>query len=198
MTIEMTRLRADARENRDRILAAARELFAERGLDVGMRDIARRAGVGPATLYRRFATRQSLIDEAIGVEFVACRRIVEDACADPDAWSGFSGAVRRLIALNVRNRGFVDALVAMAPPPGLAAHRRELLQLLADLARRAQDDGALRPDFVPADLILVLSAGRGLIAPRQELEAAAGRFAELAIDGLRVRPGGVVSSPDRR
>ena len=50
MSTEMTRLRVDARENRDRILAAAGELFAERGLDVGMRDIARRAGVGPATL----------------------------------------------------------------------------------------------------------------------------------------------------
>ena len=61
-------LRADAQENRDRILAAARALFAERGLDVGMREIARRAGVGPATLYRRFPTKQALIDEAFAVE----------------------------------------------------------------------------------------------------------------------------------
>lgn len=188
MTVEMTRLRADAQENRDRILAAAGELFAERGLDVGMRDIARRAGVGPATLYRRFPTRQALIDEAYAIEVAACRGIVEDACADQDAWHGFSVAVRRLVVLNVRNRGFVDALVSTATPSDVAEHRRELLGLLAGVARQAQREGALRADFDPADLLLILSAGRGLLAPRQEREAAARRFAELAIDGLRARP----------
>ena len=57
-------LRADAEDNRERVLEAARELFAERGLDVPLREVARRAGVGPATLYRRFPTKQSLVDAA--------------------------------------------------------------------------------------------------------------------------------------
>jgi AcrR family transcriptional regulator len=194
MTAEMTRLRVDARENRDRILAAASELFAERGLDVGMRDVARRAGVGPATLYRRFPTRQALIDEALAAEFDACRRIVEDACAEQDAWRGFSVALRRLVVLNTRNRGLVDALVSTVPPSALAEHRRDLLQQLAGVARRAQEDGDLRPDFVPSDLLLVLSAARGVSAPAPQREHAATRFAELALDALRAHPAPAASS----
>lgn len=197
MTAELTRLRVDARENRDRILAAARDLFAERGLDVGMRDVARRAGVGPATLYRRFPTRQALIDEALAAEFDACRTIVEDACADPDAWNGFSDALRRLIVLNVRNRGLVDALVSTVPPSALAEHRGELLRLLAGVASRAKEEGVLRPDFAADDLILLLSAGRGLSAPRPRLETAALRFAELAVDALRVPPAPAPSSGEQ-
>lgn len=189
MTGEMTRLRVDARENRDRILAAASELFSERGLDVGMRDIARRAGVGPATLYRRFPTRQALVDEAFSVQLAACRGIVEDGCADPDAWRGFTVALRRLIVLNVRNRGFVDAFLTATRATVIAQHRRELLGMLAGLAGRAQQQGALRADFVAGDLILVLSAGRGLTAGRPELlPSAAERFAGLAIDAFRAQP----------
>jgi len=190
MTTELTRLRVDAQENRDRILAAAAELFSERGLDIGMRDIARRAEVGPATLYRRFPTRQALIDEAFSVELQACRQIVVDACADPDAWRGFTGAVRRLLAMNVRNRGFVDALVSTTPTEVFVRHRRELLGLLGGLARRAQNEGMLRADFTIGDLVLVLSAGRSLSAgSRDGLAAAADRLADLAIDAFRARSG---------
>lgn len=186
MTSELTRLRVDAQENRERILAAAGRLFAERGLEVGMREIARRAGVGPATLYRRFPTRQALIDEAFSVELRACRQVVEDGCAEADPWAGFSDTLRRLIALNVANRGFVDALVSTVPSSVFAEHRHELLRLLDGLARRAQEAGMLRDDFVIGDLVLVLSAGRGLSAARRDLlPAAAGRFADLAIDAFR-------------
>lgn len=186
MTSELTRLRVDAQENRERILAAAGRLFAERGLEVGMREIARRAGVGPATLYRRFPTRQALIDEAFSVELRACRQVVEDGCAQADPWAGFSDTLRRLIALNVANRGFVDALVSTVPSSVFAEHRHELLRLLDGLARRAQEAGMLRDDFVIGDLVLVLSAGRGLSAARRDLlPAAAGRFADLAIDAFR-------------
>lgn len=66
-------LRADAQDNRDRVLEAARALFAERGIDVTMRQIARRADVGPATLYRRFPTKQILVDEAFEYELRSCR-----------------------------------------------------------------------------------------------------------------------------
>ncbi|MDN5853602.1 MAG: TetR/AcrR family transcriptional regulator [Actinomycetia bacterium] len=183
-------MRADARSNRDRVLAAARDLFAERGIDVGMREIARRAEVGPATLYRRFPTKQDVIDEAFAVELRACRRAVFDGFDDPDAWHGFTSAVRRLIVLNVRNRGFVDAFTSAKPMEGpLAEHRRELLGTLGDLARRAQRSGRLRSDFVSDDLVLVLLAGRGLSAKRtQTRETAAHRFADLMIDALGTEP----------
>lgn len=180
-------LRSDAQDNRDRILAAARTLFSERGLDVGMREVARHAEVGPATLYRRFPTKQSLIDEAFQVEMRTCRAVVEEGCADPDPWHGFTSVIERLTALDVRNRGFVDAFLSIAySSAAFAQHRRELLGMLAGLATRAKAQGRLRPDFVVDDLVLMLLAGRGLgSVSLSRRDAAARRFAGLAIDAFR-------------
>ena len=77
-------LRADAERNRERILAAARDVFAERGLDAPLEAIARRAGVGQATLYRRFPTRQGLMVAAIGPKLAADTEATERALKDPD------------------------------------------------------------------------------------------------------------------
>jgi AcrR family transcriptional regulator len=180
-------LRSDARENRDRVLDAARTLFAERGLEVTMREVARRAGVGPATLYRRFPTRQSLVDAAFADELRACEQIVSDACADPDPWRGFRSAVEELTVLNSRNRGFVDAFMSANPQAdAFVAHRAALLRQLAHLGRRAQASGRLRDDYAIDDLLLILLAGRGLAsAPVADRPAAARRFAALAVDALR-------------
>jgi AcrR family transcriptional regulator len=180
-------LRADAQDNRDRILETARTLFAERGLDITMRDIARRAEVGPATLYRRFPTKQLLIDEALADELRTCRAIVVDACADPDPWRGFCSVIDEITVLNVRNQGFVDAFLSMNPDiDTFAAHRAELLKMLTKLARRAQAANRLRRDFVIDDLLLVLLAGRGLAStPPAGRDKAARRFAALVIEGFR-------------
>ncbi len=193
MATEVPRkLRSDAQENRDRVLAAARALFAEVGLDVGMREVARRAGVGPATLYRRFPTRQDLVEAAFAVELHTCNAIVDEGCADTDAWRGFTTVVTRLLVHNVGNRGFVDAFTARAPASAaFRAHRRRLLGLLEELARRAQDQGGLRRDFVLGDLVLVLLAGRGLAAGAPAArEAAARRFAALTVDAFRAPTSG--------
>jgi AcrR family transcriptional regulator len=181
------RLRADAQDNRDRVLESARGLFAERGLDVTMREIARRAGVGPATLYRRFPTKQSLVEEAFADELRACRSIVENGCADPDPWRGFCSVIDEISVLNARNQGFVDAFTTAHPDAGaFVGHRAALLRQLAELTRRAQLAGGLRPDFVLDDLVLVLVAGRGLRSVSHAgREAAARRFASLAIDAFR-------------
>ena len=77
-------LRADAERNRERILAAARDVFAERGLDAPLESIARRAGVGQATLYRRFATRQDLLVAAFGPRLAAYTEAIDRALKDPD------------------------------------------------------------------------------------------------------------------
>lgn len=188
MVAEMPRmLRSDARDNRDRVLAVARALFAERGLDVTMREIARRAGVGPATLYRRFPTRFDLVQAAFADEVRLCEQIVEDGCADPDPWRGFCSIVENLTLLNGRNQGFVDAFIsANSEPAGYATHRDAALQAVGSLARRAQAAGALRRDVTVDDLVLVLLAGRGLGSlPRSRRKAAARRFAALAIDAFR-------------
>ncbi|WP_336697935.1 TetR/AcrR family transcriptional regulator [Curtobacterium sp. USHLN213] len=187
MTDETSHLRSDARENRDRVLQAARELFGARGLDVTMRDVARHAGVGPATLYRRFPTRQDLVDAAFEDELELCRSIVLEGAALPDPWLGLRSVVERTVELNARNQGFVDALVAAGQVSDrLARHRAELLHAMAGLALRAKAAGRLRPDFVVDDLLLVLLAARGLGGddPAERLGAAR-RFAALALDSFR-------------
>lgn len=183
-------LRADAQDNRDRVLEAARALFAEQGIDVTMRQIARRAEVGPATLYRRFPTKQVLVDEAFEHELRSCRGIVDDGCAATDPWRGFCSVIERITMLNVRNQGFVDAFMSANPEiDTFAAHRASLLRMLADLAARAQAAGGLRRDFVIDDLVIVLLAGRGLSSTQpSSREAAAQRFATLAIDAFRQSP----------
>ncbi|GIE82477.1 TetR family transcriptional regulator [Actinoplanes philippinensis] len=180
-------LRADARDNRDRVLEAARTLFAEQGLAVTMRQIARRAEVGPATLYRRFPTKQTLVEAAFADEVRACRGIVESGCAAPDPWRGLCSVIEGLITLNARNHGFTEAFTAAAPDADVfTTHRAALLTLLTGLIRRAREAGALRRDATVHDLVLILQAGRGLSAlPPARRDQAARRFATLVIDGFR-------------
>lgn len=183
-------LRTDAKENRDRILEVAREVFAEEGLDVSLREIARRADVGPATLYRRFPTKKDLVVEAFMDEFRMCRSIVRDGYANPDAWRGFRSVIEQLSELNAQNQGFTEAFIAEYPGTiDLVAHRRETLRAFSLLARRAQEQGELRMDFVVDDLVLILMANRGLSASSaKERTRAARRFAALMIDSLRASP----------
>lgn len=188
MTTTMPRsLRADAEDNRDRVLEAARDLFARDGLAAPMRAIAGRAGVATATLYRRFPTKQALVLEVFGHQLQACRGIVRQAVADPDPWRALCGVVERVLVLNAANQGFTDAFFSAYPGSfDLVAHRTEMLRDIAAIARRAVLAGRLRPDFAVADFTLVVLAGRGLSStPDAERIAAARRFAALAIDGLR-------------
>ncbi len=185
-------LRSDARDNRDRVLAVARELFAERGLEVTMREIARRAEVGPATLYRRFPSKTDLVGAVFADEVRLCTTIVDEGCADTDPWRGFCSVIEQVCVLNGRNQGFVDAFTsaqfdtAQFDASDYAAHRRAALASLTSLARRAQAAGRLRADFTIDDLILVLLAGRALASiPQHRREAAARRYAALAIDAFR-------------
>jgi AcrR family transcriptional regulator len=185
----MTRLRVDAQENRDRVVAVARALFAESGLDVTMRQVARQAEVGPATLYRRFPTKQDLVVEAFADELAACGAIVRDGAADPDPWRGLCSVVEHIVLLNAGNRGFTDAFLSAHPElVDFAAHRREMGQTVASIISRAQEAGSLRPDFVFNDFVVLLLAGRGLAAaPSATREAAVRRFTSIVIDGLRAQ-----------
>ncbi|MGT2427409.1 TetR/AcrR family transcriptional regulator [Amnibacterium kyonggiense] len=181
-------LRSDARENRDRIVAAARALFRERGLAVGTSEIAHRARVGTATLHRRFPTREALIEEAFASEMRSCRRIVIEGSGERDAWRGLSATIRDLVSISTRNRRFVSAVQAAALlPPELVEHRRELLRVLDDMVRRAQIDGEVRPDLALDDIVLILRAGRGLPgAVRDRGRSAPDRYTELLLDAIRV------------
>ncbi|GIH63684.1 TetR/AcrR family transcriptional regulator [Microbispora siamensis] len=183
-------LRSDALDNRERILYAARALFAAEGLDVSMREIARHAGVGPATLYRRFPTKQVLVTEAFTDEMRACHAIVDEGRADPDPWRGFCLVIEKICELHARNRGFTEAFMSAHPKEvDLAASREQTLNALAELARRAKKTGHLRADFVLDDLILMLTAHRGIRATSAAARVAASRrFAALVIQAFHAFP----------
>ncbi|MFB4195767.1 TetR/AcrR family transcriptional regulator [Streptomyces carpaticus] len=181
-------LRADARHNRERILAAAGAVFAERGIDVPMTTVARRAGVGVATLYRRFPTRDALVAEVFSGQLATCVQVLDDALTDPDPWDGFRTLVERLFALQVAERGFTAAVVSRFPHhPELARQRARAGRDLAELVRRAQAAGRLRADFRPADLLLALRANCGIVESSSgEPAAASRRLAGYLLDSFRV------------
>ncbi|WP_154676250.1 TetR/AcrR family transcriptional regulator [Amycolatopsis benzoatilytica] len=180
-------LRSDALDNRERILEAARALFGANGLDVPMREIARRAGVGPATLYRRFPTKEMLVVEAFAEQMRACYAVVDEGLADPDPGHGFTSVVERLCELHARNRGFAAAFVSAYPHAlDFAADRARALESIAELVRRAQAAGEVHPSVVLDDVILVLMANNGIQSRSAEAAVAASRrFAEIALKGMR-------------
>lgn len=165
-------MRADARENRARVLAVARELFAQRGLDVPMAAIARRAGVGVATLYRRFPTKEALVVEAFTEQFAQCQAVIDEALVDPDPWRGFCTVIEKVCVLQASDRGFTAAFVASFPDLHSEVRDRTWHGFAA-LVQRAKDSGKLRADFSPHDLTLVLMANGGLAAAPVEVAVAA-------------------------
>ncbi|MFI1460853.1 TetR/AcrR family transcriptional regulator [Nocardia carnea] len=182
--------RSDARDNRERILDAARALFATEGLNVPMREIARLAEVGPATLYRHFPTKESLATEAFTDQMRTCHTIADEGLADPDPWRGFCRVIERTFELNAHSRGFTEAFMSTFPNAlDFAASREYALTSITELARRAKETGHLRPDFVLDDLMLMLMAHRGIQPGSQAARTAASRrFAAFVIEAFRARP----------
>lgn len=175
-TSHLPALRADAAENRDRILAVARELFAEHGLEVQMATVARRAGVGVATLYRRFPTKQSLVTTVFADQFGECAHVLDEALADPDPWHGLYAGITRICEMQAVDRGFSAAFLAAFPDAvDVEGARRRGVDAITELVRRAKESGRLRADFVAEDLVLVLMANNGIVADTPETALAASR-----------------------
>ncbi|MEU7650728.1 helix-turn-helix domain-containing protein [Micromonospora taraxaci] len=183
-------LRADALDNRERMIEAAREVFAVDGLDVPMREVARRAGVAPATLYRRFPTKEMLVTEAFAEQMQACHAIVDEGLADPDPWHGFCHVIEKMCELHARDRGFTAALISTFPHAvDFEARREYALKAIDELSRRAKEAGRLRPDFVLDDVLLVLMANSGIHATSPTTQVTASRrFAALAISAFQASP----------
>ncbi len=157
-------LRVDAERNRQRILAAAREAFAEVGLDVPMDEIARRAGVGAGTLYRRYPTRADLITAAFEQKMTAYAQAARAALADPDPWRGFCGYVERVCAMQAEDRGFTTVLTLSFPTAKqFEAERDRSFADFMTLIARAKDAGRLRADFVAEDMVMFLMANAGVL-----------------------------------
>ena len=188
--IEARSLRRDALANRDRILAAAPEVFADLGADAPMEAVARRAGVGVGTLYRRFPTRESLVEalfeQAIG-ELISRAGQAADEADSAAAFTGFLEAMMRTPMANIVVRELMVGSGSLEARDARGARLLgELLPAVGRLVARAQEDGVIRKDFSPADvppLLLALAAIASEARPiAPELWR---RFMQLFLDGLR-------------
>ncbi|MGH9248766.1 MAG: TetR/AcrR family transcriptional regulator [Acidimicrobiales bacterium] len=182
-----TSLRTDAERNRVRILAAAREAFAEHGLQVSMNDVARRADVGVATLYRRFPTREDLITAVFADRMTAYADAVGRALAEPDPWHGFCSYVETVCAMQAADRGFTHVLTLTFPSAKeFEAERDRGYHAFVQLADRAMNAGRLRADFVAEDLVMLLMANAGVVSATGDAAPTTWeRFAAYMIQAFR-------------
>jgi len=183
------RLRADAERNRAALLRGARAVFAELGLEAPLETIAHRAGVGIATLYRHFPTREQLVAAALFDQVADYLIAAEQAQASDDPWAGFVGFVERICAMQADDRGLGD-LLSMALP---ADQQIEELRVRANakviaLVERAKSAGKLRADFAGEDLLLLLIANAAIVhVTGQDAPEAWRRPMALQLDAFRAR-----------
>ena len=150
-------MRSDAQRNRARLLAAARELFAERGIDVAMADIARHAGVSNGTLYNRFATREELIEAVFTDRLGTMVTLAEQALAEDDPWRGFTGYLTAVCELQAADRGFNQVAARGLPrSPAVQGLQQQAQAATGRLLERAKQAGALRDDLAMEDLAFVI------------------------------------------
>lgn len=182
------RLRADAERNRVALLSAAREIFGEQGLEASLDEIARRAGVGNATLYRRFPRRRDLIAEVFAGQMREYVELADRALGEPDPWAAFVGYLTRLCEMQATDRGLSELLVTTGfdDDERLAELRATAQGRASAVIERAQAAGALRPDFTRKDLGLLVRANSGVVA-RATGPADWRRLLDLILDGLATR-----------
>src|SRR3954468_14033843 len=182
-------LRTDAQRNRDRIIAAARESFAEEGLDVGVEQIARRAGVGMGTLYRRFPTKESLVHAIFEQRVDALQPVIDRALAGDDPWAGFVDVLQTTVAYHAEDRGFLQMVVHRLGPDAVPNEvRRRFFAPMEELLARAQRAGSIRPDLNAGDLPAIFRmAAASALAPADPARDCR-RHVGLLLDGLRAQP----------
>jgi AcrR family transcriptional regulator len=178
--------RADARRNYEKVLAAAREAFAEGGESTALEEIARRAGVGIGTLYRHFPSRQALL-EALYVDEVeeVCRSAAQLDDADP--WEALNSWFERFIAYLATKRALAHELLNYLDHDAslFRVCRASLFDAAEPLLKRAQDAGVVRPDVSIADVMqMVIGIGKIPAGEPGQVE----HILRIALDGLRYRP----------
>lgn len=194
-------LRADARSNRDQIVASALILFRDKGIDVSMKEVADHARVGVGTLYRRFPDREALIYAASHAYLTGLAEGVTTAAREePDAWS----ALRRF--LHECARTGVGAFASSVEPvlhsrirvdAHLTEVRATVVAAIGDLVTRAHADGTLRPDVDVGDVARLMTV-QIYSRPDEEPTAAIARVVDLLLDGISIGPRSAGSSPSGR
>jgi AcrR family transcriptional regulator len=180
-------LRADAARNRAALLAGAGAVFAEQGVDAPLDEIARRAGTGNATLYRRFPTRGDLVAAVFAEAMAEHLQAVEAGLADDDPWRGFASYIEAVGAMQARDRGIADLVTMdLSPAPEIEELRSRAFTGLVRLVDRAHTAGVLRADFTTQDVVLLLMANAGLVERAHGISAkASARLVHVLLDGFR-------------
>lgn len=179
-------LRADAARNRERVLAAAAELFAARGLEATLDDIAAHAGVGVGTVYRRFPNRDALVEALFEQRLDAIVAIAETAAAEPDSWTALCSLLERLCEVIVTDRGLHEVFVCRQGGDGTTVVRERMTPIVTAVFDRARAEGHLRADALPTDVPLILH----MVAATAEYVGEVRpdlwrRYLALLLDGLR-------------
>ena len=174
--------RADARRNYDKLLEAAREVFAEDGEATALEEIARRAGVGIGTLYRHFPNRQALLEALYVAELESVCQAADLEADDP--WEALNGWVGRLVGYIATKRALADELLKYLDhdAPVFKTSRASLYAAGEPLLTRAQAAGVVRPDVAIGDVIsLVIGIAKVPTGDPQQTQ----HLLRIAIDGLR-------------
>ncbi|RBQ16218.1 TetR/AcrR family transcriptional regulator [Spongiactinospora rosea] len=186
------RLRADARRNRDLIVTAAQHLFLEQGVDVPLDEVARRAGVGIGTLYRRFPDRDALLRAVAEDTLRSLVGLIETARdEEPDAWHALCRFLRSCAELRFGELAAeLDPRLypQMRTGPHLDEMRRRVIAAVLDLTARAQAEGAMRPDAGPLDVAMLMTL-HVYTPPNMPGDQAVRRMVEIVLDGLRAGSG---------
>jgi AcrR family transcriptional regulator len=180
-------LRRDAERNRQRILAAAAEVLSERGLDATLDEVARAAGVGVGTVYRRFPDKESLIEELFRDRIDAMVSAAEQALTEPDPWQALVSYLDFAISLMAGNIGLRQVLMFSTYGKQRICYARDQMRpVITKLVERAQASGDLRPDFAGTDVKMIVfmltSVAEYASASRPDLWR---RYLALLVDGLR-------------
>ncbi|GAA1293845.1 TetR/AcrR family transcriptional regulator [Pseudonocardia aurantiaca] len=188
-------LRADAERNRRRILTAAREVFARRGLDAGLDEIARHAGVGTGTVYRRFPEKSLLIEALFEDRLDQMFAFVEAAATHPDPWEGLVEILESVTRMQIEDRGLKDVIFSGVGDKEVFRERRErFLPLVEQTMDRAKAAGVLRADVGLTDLgalqVMLTTVADFSPATRPEVWR---RYLQILLDGLRADRAGSTS-----
>lgn len=182
-------MRADARANRDRILAVAEELFAARGSTVSTEEIARRAGVGPGTVFRHFPTKRDLLEAATIRHFEAAAAAV-GRMPDDNPTRGFEAAFRLLVIDSPAKTALIGLLAEEGEPgPAVLEASRALRAATGERLRLAQAAGAIRADVAVDEVyVLIRALAAATTMAGVEPRALTGAI-DITLDGLRASPG---------
>ena len=183
-------LRRDAELNRRRILASAREVFGRRGLEATLDDIAHHAGLGVGTVYRRFPSKEALLEVALEERLEQHAQAAEAALRAPTAWAGLTAFLRDAAEMHAADRGLRDvALGAEIDLRQFARMRDRVVPVLEQLIERGQAEGTLRPDVTVEDLPLLMmmisEVANHSHTIRPDIYR---RYLQLLLDGLRPSP----------